>query len=405
MKNPLSLFLSAIVAAALTAHSAAHAQKTYGPGVTDTEIKLGQTMPYSGPASALGVVGKAHVAYFAMVNANGGVNGRKINLLSLDDGYSPPKTVEQTRRLVEADNVLAIFGSLGTAPNTAIHKYLNTRKVPHLFIATNLMRWADPEHFPWTIQAPRPPFRLDARFFADYILKTRPNAKIAVLYQNDDFGKDYLAGLKDSLGEKARTMIVAEASYELTDPTVEPQITVLKDSGADTFVEITTPKFGAQAIRRVYDIGWKPLHLTVFTATSIAAVLRPAGLEKAVGLISSAVAKDPGDPQWRDDPAVKEYLAWSRQWYPDGDPYDWSNVIAYSSAQLMVHVLKACGDDLTRENLLRRATDIKNLQLPMMLPGIRINTGPHDYLPVEQAQLIRFDGERWVRLGDIVGRP
>ena len=405
MKSPLSLFLSAIVAAALTAHSAAHAQKSYGPGVTDTEIKLGQTMPYSGPASALGVVGKAHVAYFAMVNANGGVNGRKINLLSLDDGYSPPKTVEQTRRLVEADNVLAIFGSLGTAPNTAIHKYLNTRKVPHLFIATNLMRWADPEHFPWTIQAPRPPFRLDARFFADYILKTRPNAKIAVLYQNDDFGKDYLAGLKDSLGEKARTMIVAEASYELTDPTVEPQITVLKDSGADTFVEITTPKFGAQAIRRVYDIGWKPLHLTVFTATSIAAVLRPAGLEKAVGLISSAVAKDPGDPQWRDDPAVKEYLAWSRQWYPDGDPYDWSNVIAYSSAQLMVHVLKACGDDLTRENLLRRATDIKNLQLPMMLPGIRINTGPHDYLPVEQAQLIRFDGERWVRLGDIVGRP
>ena len=405
MKSPLSLFLSAIVAAALTAHSAAHAQKSYGPGVTDTEIKLGQTMPYSGPASALGVVGKAHVAYFAMVNANGGVNGRKINLLSLDDGYSPPKTVEQTRRLVEADNVLAIFGSLGTAPNTAIHKYLNTRKVPHLFIATNLMRWADPEHFPWTIQAPRPPFRLDARFFADYILKTRPNAKIAVLYQNDDFGKDYLAGLKDSLGEKARTMIVAEASYELTDPTVEPQITVLKDSGADTFVEITTPKFGAQAIRRVYDIGWKPLHLTVFTATSIAAVLRPAGLEKAVGLISSAVAKDPGDPQWRDDPAVKEYLAWSRQWYPDGDPYDWSNVIAYSSAQLMVHVLKACGDDLTRENLLRRATDIKNLQLPMMLPGIRINTGPHEYLPVEQAQLIRFDGERWVRLGDIVGRP
>ena len=403
MKN--ALLLSTIVAAALTTQGAALAQKSYGPGVTDTEIKLGQTMPYSGPASALGVVGKAHVAYFAMVNANGGVNGRKINLLSLDDGYSPPKTVEQTRRLVEVDNILAIFGSLGTAPNTAIHKYLNTRKVPHLFIATNLTRWADPEHFPWTIQAPRPPFRLDAKFFADYILKTRPNAKIAVLYQNDDFGKDYLAGLKDSLGEKARTMIVAEASYELMDATVASQITALKDSGADTFVEITTPKFGAQAIRRVYDIGWKPLHLTVFTATSIAAVLRPAGLEKAVGLISSAVAKDPGDPQWRDDPAVKEYLAWSRQWYPDGDPYDWSNVMAYSSAQLMVHVLKACGDDLTRENLLRRATDIKNLQLPMMLPGIRINTGPHDYLPVEQAQLIRFDGERWVRFGDIVGRP
>ena len=405
MKNPLSLFLSAIVAAALTAHSAAHAQKTYGPGVTDTEIKLGQTMPYSGPASALSAVGRANVAYFAMVNANGGVNGRKINLLSLDDGYSPPKTVEQTRRLVEVDNILAIFAPLGTAPNTAIHKYLNARKVPHLFIATNLMRWADPEHFPWTIQAPRPPFRLDAKFFADYILKTRPNAKIAVLYQNDDFGKDYLSGLKDALGEKARTMIVAEASYELTDPTVASQITTLKDSGADTFADFTTPKFGAQAIRRVYDIGWKPLHLILFTAASVDAVLRPAGLEKAVGLISSAVAKDPGDPQWRDDPAVKEYLAWAKKWYPDGDPYDWSNVLGYSLAQLMVHVLKGCGDDLTRENLLRQATDIKNLQLPMMLPGIKINTSPHDYLPVEQAQLIRFDGERWVRFGDIVGRP
>ena len=402
MKN--LLLITALIVATFIAQSPAHAAKTYGPGVTDTEIKLGQTMPYSGPASAIGASGKAQAAYFAMVNANGGVNGRKIKLISLDDGYSPPKTVEQTRKLVESENVLALFSPPGTASNAAIHKYVNAKKVPHLFIASNLMRWADPEHFPWTIQTVRPPFRLDAKFFADYILKTRPNAKIAVLYQNDDYGKDYLKGLKDALGDKARTMIVAESSYELTDPTVDSQIVTLKGSGADTFADFTTTKFGAQAIRKAYDIDWKPLHLVAFLASSVGAVLRPAGLEKAVGLISSAVAKDPSDPQWRDDPAVKEYLAWAKRWYPEGDPVDWLNVIGYSSAQLMVDVLKRCGDELTRENLLRQATDIKDLQLPMMLPGIKINTSPKDYLPVKQAQLMRFDGERWVRFGDILGR-
>ena len=402
MKN--LLLITTLIVATFIAQSPAHAAKTYGPGVTDTEIKLGQTMPYSGSASAIGASGKAQAAYFSMVNANGGVNGRKIKLISLDDGYSPPKTVEQTRKLVEAEKVLALFSPPGTASNAAIHKYVNAKKIPHLFIGSHLRRWADPERFPWTIQGLRPPFHLDAKFFADYILKTRPNAKIAVLYQNDDYGKEYLNGLKEALGDKAGKMIVAEASYELTDPTVDSQIVTLKGSGADTFADFTTPKFGAQAIRRAYDIGWKPLHLITFPASSVATVLKPAGLEKAVGLISSAVAKDPSDPQWRDDPAVKEYLAWAKQWYPEGDPVDWLNVIGYSSAQLMVDVLKRCGDELTRDNLLHHATDIKDVQLPMMLPGIKINTGPKDYLPVEQAQLMRFDGERWVRFGDILGR-
>jgi branched-chain amino acid transport system substrate-binding protein len=399
------MLITALIVATFIAQGPAHAEKTYGPGVTDTEIKLGQTMPYSGPASAISAAGKAQAAYFAMVNDNGGVNGRKIKLISLDDGYSPPKTVEQTRKLVESENVLALFSPPGTASNAAIHKYVNANKVPHLFIGSNLMRWADPEHFPWTIQTVRPPFHLDAKFFADYILKTRPNAKIAVLYQNDDYGKDYLSGLKDGLGNKAGKMIVAEASYELSDPTVDSQIVTLKGSGADTFADFTTTKFGAQAIRKAYDINWKPLHLVAFLASSVGAVLRPAGLEKAVGLISSAVAKDPSDPQWRDDPGVKAYLAWAKQWYADGDPEDWINVIGYSSAQLMVEVLKRCGDELTRENLLHHATDIKDVQLPMMLPGIKINISPKDYLPVEQAQLMRFDGERWVRFGDILGRP
>ena len=397
---------AACVAALFLALTTTHvlAEKKYGPGVTDTEIKLGQTMPYSGPASSLGTMGKTEAAYFAMVNASGGINGRKITLISLDDAYTPPKTFEQTRKLVESEQVLAIFSPLGTAANSAIHKYVNASKVPHLFIGSNLMRWADPEHFPWTIMTVRPPFQLEAKLFADHILRVRPAAKIAVLYQNDDYGKDNLKGLKDALGDKAATMIVAEASYELTDPTIDSQIVTLKGSGADTLVDFTTTKFGALAIRKSYDIGWKPLHLIAFLASSVNAVLRPAGLEKSVGAISSAVAKDPSDPQWRDDAAVKEYLVWFKKWYPDGDPEAWNNVLGYTAAQLMVEVLKKCDDNLTRENVLRQATNIKDLQLPMMLPGIKINTSPTDYVPVDQAQLMRFDGERWVRFGDIVGR-
>ena len=378
--------------------------KNYGPGVSDNEIKLGQTMPYSGPVSALSALGKAELAYFDMLNASGGVKGRKIKLISLDDGYNPAKTVEQTRALVENENVLALFSSLGGATNGAIHKYVNDKKIPHLFIASNLMRWADPEHFPWTIQSIRAPFYLEGQVYARYILRVHPKAKIAILYFHEDTAKDYLAGFKSVLGDKAATMIVSEATHDFNDPTVDSQIVTLKASGADTLLTLAGPKHAAMAIRKVYDIGWRPLQIVPFFASSIGAVLKPAGLEKSIGLISSAVAKDPSDAQWRDDPAVKDYLAWAKKWYPRGDPMAWDNVGGYSKGQLMAEVLRRCDDDLTRENLLRQATHIKHLQLPMMLPGITIDLSPSDYLPIEQVQLIRFDGKQWVRFGEIEGR-
>ena len=378
--------------------------KNYGPGVSDNEIKLGQTMPYSGPVSALSALGKAELAYFDMLNASGGVKGRKIKLISLDDGYNPAKTVEQTRALVENENVLALFSSLGGATNGAIHKYVNDKKIPHLFIASNLMRWADPEHFPWTIQSIRAPFYLEGQVYARYILRVHPKAKIAILYFHEDTAKDYLAGFKSVLGDKAATMIVSEATHDFNDPTVDSQIVTLKASGADTLLTLAGPKHAAMAIRKVYDIGWRPLQIVPFFASSIGAVLKPAGLEKSIGLISSAVAKDPSDAQWRDDPAVKDYLAWARTWYPNGDLMAWDNVVGYSKGQLMAEVLRRCDDDLTRENLLRQATHIKHLQLPMMLPGITIDLSPSDYLPIEQVQLIRFDGKQWVRFGEIEGR-
>lgn len=378
--------------------------KNYGPGVSDNEIKLGQTMPYSGPVSALSALGKAELAYFDMLNASGGVKGRKIKLISLDDGYNPAKTVEQTRALVENENVLALFSSLGGATNGAIHKYVNDKKIPHLFIASNLMRWADPEHFPWTIQSIRAPFYLEGQVYARYILRVHPKAKIAILYFHEDTAKDYLAGFKSVLGDKAASMIVSEATHDFNDPTVDSQIVTLKASGADTLLTLAGPKHAAMAIRKVYDIGWRPLQIVPFFASSIGAVLKPAGLEKSIGLISSAVAKDPSDAQWRDDPAVKDYLAWARTWYPNGDPMAWDNVVGYSKGQLMAEVLRRCDDDLTRENLLRQATHIKHLQLPMMLPGITIDLSPSDYLPIEQVQLIRFDGKQWVRFGEIEGR-
>ena len=378
--------------------------KNYGPGVSDNEIKLGQTMPYSGPVSALSALGKAELAYFDMLNASGGVKGRKIKLISLDDGYNPAKTVEQTRALVENENVLALFSSLGGATNGAIHKYVNDKKIPHLFIASNLMRWADPEHFPWTIQSIRAPFYLEGQVYARYILRVHPKAKIAILYFHEDTAKDYLAGFKSVLGDKAASMIVSEATHDFNDPTVDSQIVTLKASGADTLLTLAGPKHAAMAIRKVYDIGWRPLQIVPFFASSIGAVLKPAGLEKSIGLISSAVAKDPSDAQWRDDRAVKDYLAWARTWYPNGDPMAWDNVVGYSKGQLMAEVLRRCDDDLTRENLLRQATHIKHLQLPMMLPGITIDLSPSDYLPIEQVQLIRFDGKQWVRFGEIEGR-
>lgn len=374
------------------------------PGVSDTEIKIGQTMPYSGPASALSTSGRAHAAYFDMINDLGGVNGRKIRFISLDDGYNPAKTVEQTRKLVEEEGVALIFGSLGTAPNTAIHKYLNTKKVPHLFIHSVSSRWNDPAHFPWTMMATRPSFEIEGRVYAEYVLRTRPNARIGVLYQNDEQGKDYLRGLREGLGSRAGEVLVSEQSYELTDPTVDSQIVTLKASGADVLLNISTPKFGAQAIRKVYDIGWRPLHIVAFTASAIKTVLQPAGLEKSVGLISSAAWKDPSDPQWQDDRAMKDYLAWMKKYYPEGDTDDWSNVGAYTTAQMLVHVLKRCRDDLSRVNIMRQAGTITDLEIAMMLPGIRVDTSPADYMPVQKIQLVQFDGKRWVRIGELLGK-
>ena len=380
------------------------AQKSYAPGVTDTEIKMGQTMPYSGPASALSTAGRAHAAYFNMINDQGGINGRKIRLISLDDAYNPTKTVEQTRRLVEGEGVAMIFGSLGTAPNMAIHKYVNAKQLPHLFISSVSSRWNDPAHFPWTMMGLRPSFQMEARSYAEYILRTRPNARIGVLYQNDEQGRDSLRGLHEGLGSQAGKLIVSEQSYELSDPSVDSQIVMLQASGADVLLNFSTPRFGAQAIRKIFDIGWKPLHIVAFTASAIKAVLQPAGPEKSVGLISSSVTKDPSDPQWQDDPALKAYLAWMKKYYPEGDPDDWGNVAAYGNAQVLVHVLKRCGDDLNRENVMRQAASITDLELPMLLPGIRVNTSPTDYQPVKQLQLVQFDGKRWVRFGELLGK-
>ena len=390
--------LTALAAAPLSGH----AEKNYGPGVTDTEIKIGQTMPYSGPLSAFATIGRAQAAYFEMVNSKGGVNARKIKLLSLDDGYSPPKTIEQTRKLVESDEVLLLFSSFGTPPNTAAMKYLNAKKVPQLFIAATGMKWGDPRNFPWTM-AFLPSQRTGTTGYVRYLLKNRPDAKIGVLYQNDDFGKDYVKALRDHLGDKAQRMIVAEASYESTDPSVDSQIATLKGSGADTFFSFTSPKFSAQAIRKAYDIGWKPLYFIPYSATSVSAVLQPAGLQKSVGVISSAYVKDPTDPQWKADAATLDWLAWMKRYYPDGDVAEIYNVYAYTNAQLLIQVLKQCGDELTRENVMKQAANLQNLELPMLLPGVRINTSATDYDPIKQLQLMRFDGKEWVRFGEVTG--
>jgi len=382
----------------------AGADKNYAPGVTDTEIKIGQTMAYSGPMSAFGTVGKSEAAYFQMVNERGGIHGRKLRFISLDDGYSPPKTVEQTRRLIEQDEVLLMFGSLGTAHNTAVQKYLNARKVPQLFIGSISNKWNDPKNFPWTMALPIPP-RIEAAIYASYILSKRPGARIAVLYQNDDFGKDYLASLKEALAARAATMVVAEVSYEVTDPTVDSQVVTLKGSGADVLMNFSTPKAAAQVIRKVYDIGWKPTHFISVASTSVAAVLAPAGLEKSTGLISATFAKDPSDPSWRDDREVKAWFAWMKQYYPEGSTTDLLNVTGYVFAAALVQVLQRCGDDLSRENVMRQATNLRDVELPMLLPGVKMNTTPTDYVPFKQMQLRGFDGTRWVRFGEMISRP
>ena len=378
----------------------ASAQKKYDPGATDTEIKIGNTMPYSGPASAYGTIGKAEAAYFKKINDEGGINGRKINFISLDDGYSPPKTVEMVRRLVEQDEVLLVFGPLGTPSNTAIQKYMNAKKVPQLFVATGATKWNDPKGNPWTMGW-QPNYQTETTVYAKHILKTRPNAKIGVLYQNDDYGKDYLKGLKDGLADKVK-MIVAEVSFEVTDPTIDSQIVQLQGSGADVFVNITTPKFAAMAIRKAYDIGWKPVQYLNNVSASVGSVLTPAGLEKSVGIISSNYGKDPTDPQWANDPGMNEWRAFMAKYFPDGNLTDSSNVYGYSVARTLVQVLKQCGDNLTRENVMKQAANLKDFDTGLALPGIRINTSPTDFAPIQAIQLVKFDGKTWGLFGEVL---
>ncbi len=394
--------VAALLAAAL-ASSAALAQKKYDPGASDTEIKIGNTNPYSGPASAYGTIGKTIGAYFKMVNEQGGINGRKINWVSYDDGYSPPKTVEMVRKLVEQDNVLFVFQTLGTPPNTAIHKYMNMKKVPQLHVATGATKWDDSKAHPWTMGW-QPNYQTEGRIYAEYILKEKPNAKIAILHQNDDYGKDYLKGMKDGLGAKAASMIVKEVSYEVTDPTVDSQMVQLQASGADTFFNITTPKFAAQAIRKAFDIGWKPLHFLNNVSASVGSVLTPAGLDKSVGLISTQYIKDPLDSQWANDKAVLDWKAFMAKYYPEGDLKDASNIYGYTVASTLHQVLKQAGNTLTRDNIMKQAANMKGFRVETFLPGISINTGDTDYAPIQAVQLIKFDGKQWVRFGSILGK-
>jgi branched-chain amino acid transport system substrate-binding protein len=398
------LLVSATVIAGLAlGASSALAQKKYDSGASDTEIKIGNIMPYSGPASAYGTIGKAEAGYFKKINDEGGINGRKINFVSVDDGYSPPKAVEMARRLVEQDQVLFVFQSLGTPSNSAIHKYMNAKKVPQLFVATGATKWNDAKNFPWTMGW-QPNYQTEAAIYAKHILQTKPDAKIAVLYQNDDYGKDLLKGFEDELGGKAQKMIVAKVSYETSDPTIDSQIVQLQGSGANVFLNITTPKFGAMAIRKAYDIGWKPVHYVNNVAASIGAVLVPAGLEKSIGLISTQYLKDSQDSAWKDDKGMKDWYAFMAKYYPDGDLKDGGNVFGYAVAQTLVQVLKQCGDNLTRENVMKQAANLKDLQLDLLLPGIKINTGPTDFAPIEAEQLVRFDGKQWVRFGEVIGK-
>ncbi len=396
----LGAFSAALAVLAATS-SGALAQKKYDTGATDTEIKIGNIMPYSGPASAYGVIGKTEEAYFRKVNAEGGINGRKINFVSYDDAYSPPKTVEQARKLVESDEVLFVFNSLGTPPNTAIQKYMNTKKVPQLFVATGATKWNDPKEFPWTMGW-QPNYQSESRIYAKYILKEKPNAKIAILYQNDDYGKDYVKGLKDGLGAKAASMIIIEESFEVTQPTIDSNIVKLKSLNADVFFNVTTPKFAAQAIKKMAEIEWKPLHFLNNVSVSIGSVIKPAGMENAQGIISSAYLKDPTDPQWKDDAGMKAWNEFLDKYFPEANRTDASVIYGYTVAQTLVHVLKQCGDDLTRENVMKQAASIKGLELGGLLPGVKIDTSASDFAPLSQLQLMRFKGETWERFGDVI---
>jgi ABC-type branched-subunit amino acid transport system substrate-binding protein len=400
MSRNFTCWSSLVVLAFALGASPSLAQKKYDPGATDTEIKVGNIMPYSGPASSYSLIGKTEAAYFKKINDEGGVNGRKINFISYDDGYSPPKSIEQARKLVESDEVLLIFQSLGTPTNSATMKYMNAKKVPQLFVATGGTKFGDPEHFPWTMGW-QPNYQSEGRVYAKYILDHHPNAKIAALWQDDDAGKDQMKGTREGLGDKAN-MIIADASYEVTDPTLDSQIAKLRDSGADTFISWTTPKPAAQAIKKIAELGWKPTYFIGNTSSQVASVLRPAGLENAKGVISSAYLKDPYDPTWKDDQDVKDWVAFMDKYMPEADKTDSNAVYGYAVAQTLIQVLKQCGDELTRANVMKQAANLKDVKVKMLLPGILINTSPTDYFPIEQLQLMQFDGQAYHLMDGVV---
>jgi branched-chain amino acid transport system substrate-binding protein len=400
--NQLRLGAAAAALALLAATSQpSFAQKKYDPGASDTEIKIGNIMPYSGPASAYGVIGKTEEAYFKKINAEGGINGRKINFISYDDAYSPPKTVEQARKLVESDEVLLVFNPLGTPPNSAIQKYLNTKKVPQLLVATGATKWNDPKNFPWTMGW-QPNYQSESQIYAKYILKNKPNAKIAVLYQNDDYGKDYVKGLKDGLGAKAASMIVVEESYEVSQPTIDSSIVKFKAADADVFFNVTTPKFAAQAIKKMAEVGWKPMHFLNNVSASVGTVMKPAGFENSQGIISSNYMKDPTDAQWKNDPGMKAWNEFLDKYYPEANRADGGVVYGYNVAQALVQILKQCGDNLTRENVMKQAASLKDFVPGGVLPGVKANTSPTDFAPISQLQLMRFKGETWELFGEIL---
>jgi branched-chain amino acid transport system substrate-binding protein len=400
MNKKLAL-LAAAAAVSLLATQSASAQKKYDTGATDAEIKIGNVEAYSGNASAYGIIGKTEEAYFRMINDQGGINGRKINFISYDDGYSPAKTVEQVRKLIESDEVLLVFNALGTLTQSAVQKYQNMKKVPQLFVATGASKWNDPKSFPWTMGF-QPSYRTEARIFAKYILKERPNAKIAVFYQNDDFGKDYLAGLKDVLGDKASSLIVAEESYESTEPSIDSHIVKLKSTGADVFVDITIPKFAAQAIKKMAELEWKPMHVLTDVSTSIGAVMKPAGLEASEGVLSAHYLKDPSDPQWKDDEGMKKFMAFIDKYMPGANLSDLNLSYGYAAGQTMAEVLKQCGDNLTRENVMKQAANLKDYAPDTMIPGIKINTSATDFAPVEQLRMMQFKNGKWELFGDVI---
>ncbi|QQO14563.1 ABC transporter substrate-binding protein [Bradyrhizobium diazoefficiens] len=401
MRNGVLQLATATALTLALSISAANAQKKYDPGASDTEIKVGQTVPFSGPASAYATIGKAQAAYFKMINDQGGINGRKINLIQYDDAYSPPKAVEQVRKLVESDEVLLTFQIIGTPSNAAVQKYLNSKKVPQLFAATGASKFTDPKNFPWTMGY-NPNYFVEGRIYGQYILKEHPNAKIGVLYQNDDLGKDYLNGIKAGLGDKAAKMIVAEVSYEVSDPTIDSQILKIKDAGADLFFSATTPKQAAQAIKKIAEMGWHPVQIVDINATSVGAVMKPAGLDAAKGVISVNYGKDPLDPAWKDDPGMKKYFDFMAKYYPDGDKDSNFNVYGYGTAQLLAHVLQQCGDNLTRENVMKQAASLKDVTGDTALPGIKANTSATDYRVNKQLQMMKFNGERWELFGPIL---